>query len=89
MGPLKQQNVPGSPIDITLGVLRSLTKLERLVVALYYYEQLSLEEIATVLKKRQSTVKAAFHRVHQKMALAIPLEMSEPVTVSSRTMEHL
>ena len=57
--------------DILADSLGQLTEQERLVVALYYYEQLTLKEIGQVLELSESRVS----QLHTKSVLSLRVKL--------------
>lgn len=55
-------------------LLKSLTPRQREVVALYYLEDLSIRDIATILRLSEGGVKHALHRARQALANTISTE---------------
>ncbi len=51
-----------------------LNKEHRIVVALFYYEQFSIEEIAGILDVKEGTVKSRLNRARQKLAELLQLD---------------
>lgn len=52
--------------DVTFAVMELPAKY-RIVIHLYYYEQLSVHEISTVLKLKENTVMSLLHRARKKL----------------------
>lgn len=63
-------------VDILMGQLKELSHPERVLLGLFYFEQLSAEEIAPILSMKVSQVYENLNRIlphlHQKPALATP-----------------
>ena len=62
--PLEQTTpaVPAHRMDETLLALNTLPQAYRLVLYLFYYEELSTRQIAALLKKPDATVRSHLHR---------------------------
>ena len=60
--------------DAVSRLLGKLDETQREVVELYYYAQLTLAEIASVLDRNLNTVKYQFYRAHAELASAGELE---------------
>lgn len=79
---MKKQSVAqrSRRVDILLGQLKQLNKEERVLMGLYFYEQLSLEEIAFVLGKSEEEVQAQLEQILPRLILK-PEETSsfEPI----------
>lgn len=54
-------------IDETLTAVRNLPEKYRLPIYLYYYEEFSTSQIATMLKRRESTVRSDLRRGREKL----------------------
>ncbi len=67
-------------VDILLGQLKQLKKEERVLIGLYFYEQLSLEEIAFVLHKSVEEIQKQLEQILPRLILK-PEESSnfEPI----------
>ncbi|RMF61112.1 MAG: hypothetical protein D6748_02390 [Calditrichaeota bacterium] len=63
-------------VDITLGRLKKLSKSERILVGLYFYERLSIEEIALVLQKSNQSIQEKLNQIYCKL-------LNEPVSEQS------
>ena len=57
----------GGPADEIISVVKQLPQKYRIVIHLFYYEELSTEEIARVLKKKPSTVRTQLTRARRKL----------------------
>lgn len=55
-------------------LLAELEETQREVIELYYYAQLTLAEIATVLERNLNTVKYQFYRAHSELLAAVGRE---------------
>lgn len=58
--------LPEEKHDVYYAVM-DLPKKYRIVVHLYYYEQLSVKEISTILNVKENTVMSLLHRSRQKL----------------------
>ncbi len=56
-------------VDIMLGQLKKLKRNERVLLGLYFYEQLSIEEIAFILKKSVSEVQSQLEQILPRLIL--------------------
>jgi RNA polymerase sigma factor (sigma-70 family) len=54
--------------------VRSLPAQQRAVIALFYYEDLSVEDVAGVLGCAVSTVKVHLHRARETLRARVPSE---------------
>ncbi len=54
-------------IEVTIGLLKQLTSEERVVLALYYYENLEATEIATVLQLPEKEIHRRLEHIHAKI----------------------
>jgi RNA polymerase sigma-70 factor (ECF subfamily) len=85
---LDDERLVAQPFDVTRGetadivaiAVRSLPPLQREVVILAEYEQLSLEEIARTVASEVGTVKSRLHRARQNLR-----RMLEPLRTSARS----
>ncbi len=69
-------------VDITMGVLKGLSNQERILVALYYYERLTPEEISELLGKDARSIRVQLDQIHAKIAHLLQVEeASAPTTV--------
>lgn len=50
-------------LDMAMGVLRQLTPEERVIVGLYFYEQLPISEIGKILSRKEGYVTSVLKRV--------------------------
>lgn len=65
-----------------MGVLKGLSNQERILVALYYYERLTLEEISELLGKDARSIRVQLDQIHAKIAHLLQVEeASAPTTV--------
>lgn len=60
--------------DTVERLLAGLDETQREVIELYYYAQLTLAEIATVLERNLNTVKYQFYRAHSELLAAVGRE---------------
>jgi RNA polymerase sigma-70 factor (ECF subfamily) len=81
------------PFDITRGdiaetvgaAVRALPALQREVLILAEYEELSLEEIGNVVQSEVGTVKGRLHRARENLRrMLAPLKSGNPVNVRTR-----
>jgi RNA polymerase sigma-70 factor (ECF subfamily) len=81
------------PIDITRGntaelvgaAVRSLPPLQREALVLAEYEEMSLEEIGSVVQADVGTVKSRLHRARENLRRALaPLKSGNPVNTRTR-----
>lgn len=54
-------------LDITLERLKQLNRQERILIGLYFYERLSIDEIAVVLQKSNRSVQSMLEEVFPKL----------------------
>jgi RNA polymerase sigma-70 factor (ECF subfamily) len=57
--------------DMVERLLAGLEETQREVIELYYYAQLTLAEIATILERNLNTVKYQFYRAHSELLAAV------------------
>jgi RNA polymerase sigma-70 factor (sigma-E family) len=62
------------PDDGLWGAVRSLPAQQRAVIALFYYEDLSVEDVAGVLGCSMSTVKVHLHRARETLRARVSSE---------------
>jgi RNA polymerase sigma-70 factor (ECF subfamily) len=63
--------------DAVMAAVETLPDVQREVVQLYYYADLTLPEIAQTLKRNLNTVKYQFYRAHQVVAKELGAEESQ------------
>lgn len=61
-------------VEVAMGVLKELTKQERLVLALFYFEDLSVSAIGTILEKEEQDIRQILLRVNKLIAQNIPVQ---------------
>jgi len=66
-------------IDVTIGLLKRLSSKERVVLALYYYENLTPAEIATVLQQPESDIQEQLEQIHDKILDLVQAESTQEV----------
>ncbi len=66
-------------IDVTIGLLKRLSSKERVVLALYYYENLSPAEIAAVLQQPEASIQEQLEQIHAKILDLIQAEGTQDV----------
>lgn len=79
MVPLENWDGPGEEREEN-GVLEAVMALEakyRLPVYLYYYEELSVQEVAQVLRANRSTIQTRLQRARDKLRAALTEEEKE------------
>ncbi|GEM_PF-6541799 len=54
-------------MDITLERLKQLNRQERILIGLYFYERLSIDEIAVVLQQSSRSVQSMLEEVFPKL----------------------
>lgn len=57
----------GVNLDITLGRLKQLSHEERILIGLFYYEKLSVPDIATALQTTAEQVQKALLKIYPKL----------------------
>ncbi|NOX36872.1 MAG: sigma-70 family RNA polymerase sigma factor [Calditrichaeota bacterium] len=66
-------------VDITMGALKNLDNHERILVALYYYEGLTPEEISELLGKDARNIQQQLDQIHAKIAHFLQVEEASSV----------
>ncbi len=66
-------------VDITMGALKNLDYHERILVALYYYERLTVEEISELLGKDAHSIQQQLDQIHAKIAHFLQMETTSSV----------
>lgn len=69
--PIPEQQVYQNSQDSLWDIIQELSENYRTVIILYYYEQLKIKEIATILKISEGTIKTRLLRAKQKLAKMI------------------
>ena len=64
---LEEQEAPPQKEDALIEVVKRLPQKYRTVIHLFYYEELSVEEIATLLKAKPSTVRTQLTRARSRL----------------------
>ncbi|MBQ7776669.1 MAG: sigma-70 family RNA polymerase sigma factor [Lachnospiraceae bacterium] len=64
---LEEQAAPMQKEDSLIQVVKQLPQKYRTVIHLFYYEELSVEEIATLLKAKPSTVRTQLTRARSRL----------------------
>ncbi len=54
-------------LDITLERLKQLNRQERILIGLYFYERLTIDEIAVVLQRSNQSVQSMLEEVFPKL----------------------
>ncbi len=54
-------------VDITLGRLKQLNQTERTLIGLFYYEELTVEEIAIILQRDKDQVQTDINNIFPKV----------------------
>lgn len=67
------ENLRDSHMDIS-EVMRELTANQRIVIHLFYYEQLPIKDIAKIMKSNENTVKSHLSRAKSKMKIYLERE---------------
>ena len=62
-----RESTSGLSLDITLGRLQTLEKQERILIGLYFYERLSVEEIAIVLQQSSDSIQTMLDGIFPKL----------------------
>lgn len=63
----KQADMMEQPEDGIIDVVKQLPQKYRVVIHLFYYEEMSIEEISKVLKMKPSTVRTQLTRARVKL----------------------
>ena len=54
-------------IEVTIGLIKQLNSQERVILALYYYEDLDVSEIAQVLQLTEAQVERKLLEIHDQI----------------------
>ncbi len=75
--------MPPKELDIALGVLKELTREQRIIIGLYFYENLSAAQISQILGSKEEQVQATIEMVLRKIQqyLPIPNEMDSMISL--------
>ncbi|MEL6917562.1 MAG: sigma-70 family RNA polymerase sigma factor [Bacteroidota bacterium] len=68
--------------DTIKGAIKELSGDDSVLITLYYYEELSLNEIATIMEQSANTIKVRLFRARKRLA-QILTERLEPETIRS------
>ena len=79
---LFDDSIKQTEVDILLQQLKQLSRNDRVLLGLYFYEKLTVEDIASVLSIEQKKVKTALNRI-------IPYLKKKPFSVKSRNKSYL
>jgi len=63
--------------DVMIKAIDDLPEIERLVIALYYYEELTLKEIGQVLQLSESRIS----QIHTKTILSLRAKLKEAIKI--------
>ena len=64
---MKEMAAPDEPEQYAYEYVMKLPEKYRIVINLFYYEQLSTEQIADIMKQKTSTVRSYLHRGREKL----------------------
>jgi RNA polymerase sigma-70 factor (ECF subfamily) len=62
--------------NVIQSAIQQLNKEERMIVILFYYEEMSLKEIAKVMNLKENNVKVKLHRCRQKLSELLKDQLS-------------
>jgi len=65
--------MPEKELDITLGVLKELNQEQRVILGLYFYENVSVQQIARILHMQECQVRATIEMVLWKIQQNLPV----------------
>ena len=69
-GQVAEFTIPGQE-DSIIDLVKSLPYKYRIVIHLFYYDELSIEEIAKILRSKPSTVRTQLTRARKKLETMI------------------
>jgi len=75
-GSMNKEDLGSVRVDIVMDQLKKLDKNERILIGLYFYEQLSIEEIAVILSIDERDIREQLYRVLPKLRFISETEIN-------------
>ncbi len=73
---MNKEDLGSVRVDIVMDQLKKLDKNERILIGLYFYEQLSIEEIAVILSIDERDIREQLYRVLPKLRFISETEIN-------------